>query len=174
MTLGLGLAAFALNGVLMLAYLDYFKGALQRAPLTLGESDQRTAYNTLFVYPKGRTARGPFLLALIPLALATGWYAVKGPPVDYAPWGVLVLLYPAVILHVRRLHDMGRTGWLMLVPAVLTVAAMFIWANRLSFGAQLDAAVPLAALVVFIGFALWGSLGRGQAETNTFGPPVVA
>ena len=158
----------------MLAYLPYYKGALQRAPLTLGESDRRTFWNTLFVQPGGRTSRGHFLAALLPLALAILWYAYKGPAVDYAPWGVLVLLYPAVVLHVRRLHDMGRTGWLMLVPAVLSVVAMLIWAQRISLGAQLDAAVPLAALVVFVGFALWGCIARGQAETNTFGPPVAA
>ena len=87
---------------------------------------------------------------------------------------MLVLLYPAVVLHVRRLHDMGRTGWWMLLPAVLTVLAMVIWAHRISLGAQLDAAVPLVALVVFVGFALWGCIARGQAETNTFGPPVAA
>jgi simple sugar transport system permease protein len=31
-----------------------------------------------------------------------------------------------------------------------------------------------AALVVFVGFALWGCIARGQSETNTFGPPVAA
>jgi uncharacterized membrane protein YphA (DoxX/SURF4 family) len=34
----LALAAFALNGVLMLAYIDYYKGPLQRRALALGES----------------------------------------------------------------------------------------------------------------------------------------
>jgi uncharacterized membrane protein YphA (DoxX/SURF4 family) len=34
----LALAAFALNGLLMLAYIDYFRGALQRRALTLGEA----------------------------------------------------------------------------------------------------------------------------------------
>jgi uncharacterized membrane protein YhaH (DUF805 family)/uncharacterized membrane protein YphA (DoxX/SURF4 family) len=174
LSLALAVVAFALNGLLMLAYLPYYKGALQRAPLTLGESDRRTYWNTLFVQPNGRTSRGHFLAALLPLAMAVLWYAYKGPAIDYAPWGVLVLLYPAVVLHVRRLHDMGRTGWLMLVPAVLTVVAMFIWAHRISLGAQLDVAVPLVTLVVFVGLALWGCIARGQAETNTFGPPVAA
>jgi uncharacterized membrane protein YhaH (DUF805 family)/uncharacterized membrane protein YphA (DoxX/SURF4 family) len=173
-SLVLALVAFALNGLLMLAYLDYFKGALQRAPLTLGETDRRTSWNTLFVVPRGRTSRAHFLAALIPLALVVVWYTYKGPAIYYGSWAVLVLLYPAVVLHVRRLHDMGRTGWLMLVPAALTVVAMGIWAHRVSFGAQLDVALPLAALVVFIGFTLWGTLERGQAETNTFGPPVAA
>jgi uncharacterized membrane protein YphA (DoxX/SURF4 family) len=34
----LGLLAFALNGVLMLGYLDYYRGALQRSASTLGET----------------------------------------------------------------------------------------------------------------------------------------
>ena len=174
LTLTLGVVAFALNGLLMLAYLPYYNGVLQRAPLTLGESDRLTSWNTLFVNPNGRTSRGHFLGALLPLALAVLWYVYKGPAIDYASWGVLVLLYPAVVLHVRRLHDMGRSGWLVLVPAALTVVAMGIWAGRISLGAQLDVIVPLAALVVFLGFALWGCLARGQAETNTFGPPVAA
>ena len=174
LTLGLGVLAFALNGLLMLAYLDHYKGALQRAPLTLGEADPGTSWNTLFVKPNGRTSRDPFLLALMPLAWAVWWYAYKGPAVDYVPWGVLGLLYPAVVLHVRRLHDMGHTGWRVLLPTVLTVLGMLIWANRIHLGAQLDAAVPLAALVVFVGFALWGSIAKGQTETNNFGPPVAA
>jgi uncharacterized membrane protein YhaH (DUF805 family)/uncharacterized membrane protein YphA (DoxX/SURF4 family) len=173
-SLALGFAAFALNGLLMLAHFHYYKGALLRAPLTLGESDSRTSWNTLFVRPNGRTSRGHFLTALFPLALSVLWYAYKGPAIDYASWGVLVLLYPAVVLHVRRLHDMGRTGWLMLFPSVLTVVAMGIWANRISLGTQLDLAVPLVALVVFIGFALWGCVEGGQTETNAFGPPVAA
>jgi uncharacterized membrane protein YhaH (DUF805 family)/uncharacterized membrane protein YphA (DoxX/SURF4 family) len=174
LTLTLAVAAFALNGLLMLAHLPYYKGVLQRAPLTLGESDPHTSWNALFVQPNGRTSRRQFLLALLPLALGILWYARKGPAVDYVPWGVLVLLYPAVVLHVRRLHDMGRTGWLMVLPAMLTVVAMGIWANRINLGAQLEVAVPLAALVVFVGFALWGCSARGQASTNTFGPPVLA
>ena len=173
-TLALGFLAFALNGLLMLAYLDHFKGALQRAPLTLGESDPNAYFNTLFVDPSGRSSRGQFLGALIPLALAALWYALKGPAVDYAPWGVIVLLYPAVVLHVRRLHDMGYSGWLTVVPGLLTALAMGIWAQRISLGAPLDAVVPIAALVAFAGFAVWGSVAKGKAEANTFGPPVPA
>ena len=34
----LALAALALNGLLMLAYIDYYRGVLQRRALTLGEA----------------------------------------------------------------------------------------------------------------------------------------
>jgi uncharacterized membrane protein YhaH (DUF805 family) len=173
-SLALGILAFALNGLLMLAYLPYYKGALQRAPLTLGESDARTSWNTLFVHAGGRTSRGHFAGALLPLALGVLWYAYKGPAINYACWGVLTLLYPAVVLHVRRLHDMGRSGWWMLVPTALTIVAMLIWAGRITLGAQFDNAVPLAALIAFAGFALWGCLAKGRAEANTVGAPAVA
>lgn len=168
-----GLVAFALNGFLMLTYLGYYKGALQRTALTLGESGRSMIWDTLFVHPQGRTARGQFAAALIPLAFVVWCYAGSGPNI-YAPWDLLVLVYPAVVLHARRLHDMGRSAWLLLVPTVLTIAAMGIWARRISLGTQFDSAVPVAALAVFIGFALWGCVGKGQTEANGFGPPVTA
>jgi uncharacterized membrane protein YhaH (DUF805 family) len=157
----------------MLAYLDYYKGALQRTALTLGESGRSMIWDSLFVHLKGRTSRGQFTAALIPLAFVVWCYAGSGPNI-YAPWDLLVLVYPAVVLHARRMHDMGRSGWLLLAPAALTVVAMAIWARRISLGSQLDSAVPLAALVVFVGFALWGCMRKGQSEVNSFGPPVAA
>ncbi|HXR51502.1 MAG TPA: hypothetical protein VN762_05140, partial [Steroidobacteraceae bacterium] len=66
LSLALAVVAFGLNGLLMLAFLPYYRGALQRAPLTLGESDRSTYWNTLFVQPGGRTSRGHFLAALLP------------------------------------------------------------------------------------------------------------
>jgi uncharacterized membrane protein YhaH (DUF805 family)/uncharacterized membrane protein YphA (DoxX/SURF4 family) len=174
MSLALGVLAFALNGVLLLAYLPHYRGMLQRAPLTLGETEQHTSFNALFVHPGGRTARKHFVWALLPLLVATLWYVNKGPAANYVAWGILTLLYPAVVLHVRRLHDMGHTGWLMLVPTLLTVVAMGIWANRIDLGAQLNSAVPLTAGLVFAGFALWGCIAKGRAEANRFGAPVAA
>lgn len=173
LALVLGLLAFALNGLLMLAYLPYYQGALARAPLSWGES-AGASWNALFVQSKGRTSRQAFMLALVPLWLAVLWYVNKGPKVDYAPWGVLVLLYPAAVLHVRRLHDMGLSSWLGLVPTLLAVVAMLIWAHWVSLGAQLDAALPWAALVAFVALGLWGSVRPGQAEPNRYGPPVGA
>ncbi|HTV80318.1 MAG TPA: DUF805 domain-containing protein [Steroidobacteraceae bacterium] len=169
----LAIVAIALNGGLMLAYLEYYRGALQSPALTVGESAGGRSYSTLYVNPRGRTARGPFVAALIPILLVAGFYAffVRGLT---AHWCMLMLLFPALVLHARRLHDMGHTAWLLIVPAVLALAAFGLWLHLVSFGARLDADLPLAAIVVFAGFALWGCIGGGQAEANRFGSPLAA
>ena len=162
----LALAAFALNGLLMLAYVDYYRQVLQRHALTLGEvSGGRAAFDSLFVNLNGRTARGQFVAALITLLAVVVFYAflVTGRT---AQWCLLVLMFPALILHARRLHDMGHSAWLLLIPGLLMVAAFAIWLHIVSLGAQFEAAVPLTALAVSAGFALWGCIGSGQAEAT--------
>jgi uncharacterized membrane protein YhaH (DUF805 family) len=71
------------------------------------------------------------------------------------------------VLHARRLHDMGKTAWLLLAPGALFAAA--VWFTMLSPDAQLSSPVTLAALTVSAAFALWGLVGKGQAEANRFG-----
>lgn len=130
-------------------------------------------FDTLFVNPKGRTSRGQFVPALVTLLAVVAFYAflVTGRT---ALWCLLVLVFPGVILHARRLHDMGHTGWLLLAPGALIVAAFAIWLQIVSLGARLDAVVPIVALVVCAGFALWGCIGKGQAEANDYGAPVTS
>jgi putative oxidoreductase len=169
----MALAAFALNGLLMLAYVDYYKGVLQRSALTTGESSAgRMSFDSLFVNANGRTSRGEFIVALITLLAVVAFYKflVTGRT---AQWCLVIVLVPAIILHARRLHDMGHTAWLLLAPGVLMVAAFAIWLKLGSLGAQLDTAIPLVALAVSAGFALWGCIGRGQPEANGFGPPPI-
>jgi len=168
----LAFAAFALNGLLMLAYVDYYKGALQQRALAFGESSAgHASYDVLFVSPSGRTSRGQFVPALITLLAVAAFYIylVTG---RNAQWCVVFLLIPAIGLHARRLHDMGYSAWLLLVPGALMLAAFAIWLGIFSLGTSLDRAVPLIALLVSAGFALWGCIGKGQAETNAFGPPI--
>jgi uncharacterized membrane protein YhaH (DUF805 family) len=171
----LALAAFALNGLLMLAYLEYYRGALQRQALTFGESSAgQKSFDFLFVTPNGRTARGQFAAALVTLVAVAAFYAflVKGAT---AHWAMLILVFPGVVLHARRLHDMGYSAWPLLIPVVLTVVAFANWLHVVgSFGAPFNTALPLAALAVCAAFALWGCIGNGQAEANRFGLSVAA
>ena len=125
-------------------------------------------FDTLFADPRGRSSRGHFIAGLLTLLAVIAFYAllVKGRT---AQWSILVLVFPTVILHARRLHDMGRSAWLLIVPAVLMLAAFAIWLKVLSFGTPLDGALPPVALATFAGFALWGCIGSGQPEANRFG-----
>ena len=117
LTLTLGVVAFSLNGLLMLAYLRYYKGAFQRAPLTLGESGSPHAPGTLCSCIPTAALRAAISWPRCSRSrLSSCRYTYSGPDL-YAPWDLLVLLYPAVVLHVRRLHDIGSPGWLVLVPA---------------------------------------------------------
>ena len=168
----LALAAFALNGLLMLAYLDYYRDALTRRAPALGESGH-VPFDSVFANPNGRTSRGQFGPALVTLLAVVAFYALVIGGRN-AQWCVVALLVPALILHARRLHDMGHTAWLLLVPAILMVLNFAIWLHLLSLGLQLDVAVPVAALVVSAAFALWGCIGKGQPASNSFGAPVAA
>jgi uncharacterized membrane protein YhaH (DUF805 family) len=167
----LALLAFALNGLLMLAYIEYYQGVLQRSALALGESG-RSSFDLLFAKLNGRTSRSQFVPAAITLVAVIVFYAYLVPGRS-GQWSLLMLVFPGAVLLARRLHDMGRAAWPVVVPAVLTLAAFAIWLRLLSLGAQLDVIVPWAAFIVCAGFALWGCVGKSQAEANSFGAPVV-
>jgi uncharacterized membrane protein YhaH (DUF805 family) len=168
----LALAALALNGLLMLAYLDYYRGVLERRAVTLGEREEGVmSYEAFFANPNGRTSRGGFVRALVPLLAVAALYffLVKG---RNGEWVLVTLLFPAAVLQARRLHDMGHTAWLLLIPGVLDILA--IWLHLYSRGPELRPEMNLAALVVSAGFAVWGLVGKGQAQGNRFGQPAAA
>lgn len=168
----LALAAFALNGLLMLAYLDYYRGPLRRHALTLGESEQTGMnYETLFAYPGGRASRSHFIQGLIPLVAVAALYffLVRNRNGD---WVLVTLLYPAMVLHARRLHDMGMTAALLAIPGALD--ALAIWMHMSGSNSQLRPTITLAAVVVSAGFIVWGLLGSGQTQPNRFGEPAAA
>ena len=167
----LAIAALALNGFLMLAYLDYYQGTLQRRALTLGEGEEGGSYEAFFANPNGRTSRAGFVRALVPLLAVAALYffLVRNRNGD---WVLVTLLFPALVLHARRLHDMGQTAWLLLIPGALLAAA--IWLYFAGSNAGLRPAVNWAALIVSIGFIVWGLLGKGQMQTNRFGQPAAA
>lgn len=156
----LALVAVALNGLLMLAYFDYYRGVLERHPLAIGEREEAgTNYETLFANPTGRTARGPFFAALITLlaVFAFYWLWVPGRTGQFA---MLVLIYPGAVLHARRLHDMGKTGWLVLVPGAMLLATGLF--HLYDPEAELTRPLTLAALAVTVLIILWGLAGNAK------------
>jgi uncharacterized membrane protein YhaH (DUF805 family) len=161
----LALVAFALNGLLMAGYLDYYRGALQRSAPSLGEREGApTNYDSLFASPNGRASRWQFLPALIVLIAVILFYAflVKGRTATFC---MLVLVYPGLMLHARRLHDMGRSAWLLAVPTLPLLLAFAIWLKYASFGERIDTTLPMIALLVAAAFALWGAVGGSQADS---------
>ena len=130
------------------------------------------SFEDTFANPKGRTSRGAFIVALIVLAAAAAFYFFLVKAGRNGDWVLVTLLFPALMLHARRLHDMGQTAWLLLAPGGLIVAG--VWLHMSDQGAQYENAVTLAALAVSAAFALWGCIGKGQAEANRFGEPAAA
>lgn len=59
-------------------------------------------------------------------------------------------LIPLIALAVRRFHDLGQTGWLVLVFGVLSL-------------------IPLLGLLVALGNVIWFCL-RGTVGDNKYGP----
>jgi uncharacterized membrane protein YhaH (DUF805 family) len=124
-------------------------------------------FDTLFVHAGGRTPRGEFIGALITLLAAFGFYYFLVPGRN-SQWVQLVFLFPAVVLLARRLHDMGRAAWPLVVPAALIIA--MAWLYLYVPDAEMKGIVRLAAIVVSAAFIVWGLIGKSQAEANRFGP----
>jgi uncharacterized membrane protein YhaH (DUF805 family) len=118
------------------------------------------SYDTLFVSPAGRTARGPFIGALVTLLVAFGFYYFLVPGRN-SQWVQLVFLYPAVVLLARRLHDMGWSAWPLVVPAALLLATAWLYLFAPAAGAK--GMVTVAAVIISAGFIVWGLIGKSRA-----------
>jgi uncharacterized membrane protein YhaH (DUF805 family) len=166
LSLVLAVVAFALNALLMMGCVDHYKGALQEHAITVGE-DPIVRFERLFVDSNGRTPRGRFIGALMVLLAAVAFYyfLVGGRT---AQWCLLVLLFPGIVLHARRMHDMARSPWLLAPPALLLLAAFIIWLKLRSFGTSLDTILPVVALTTVGAVALWGCIGGTRSGTLRF------
>jgi uncharacterized membrane protein YhaH (DUF805 family) len=140
---------------------------------------------SLFLSPKGRIARQPFwlgILVLMVLNMLLSAIPIVGPAAG------LVLLWPQIVLYIKRLHDFGWSGWMWLLPFCVSAACVtFMFLNG---GAALGSAatpeqlqalvlspamrIPLIALEVAVAvgfvFLLWVGITKGDAQANRFGP----
>lgn len=169
----LSIVALALNGGLMLAYIDYYKDMLQRNVLSFGETSGGASWNQTFAWSTGRTSRIDYVKALVPLLLAAAFYTFLAKTGRNGEWVLATLMYPGFVLVAGRLHDMGQTGWLLLAPGLLSVVAL--WLHFFSDPkATLTVDVGAAAYVVCIAFLAWGLAMKGQGAANRFGEPAPA
>ena len=125
------------------------------------------SFENTYVNPKGRTSRAAFIPALLVVLAAAAFYHFLARSGRNGEWVLLTLLLPALVLHARRLHDMGQTAWLLLAPAALIVAAAGMHMSGQDGQVQTDLA--LAALAVSAAFVLWCAVAKGQAEANKYG-----
>ena len=142
-------------------------------------------WGRLFFSAEGRIRRQDFWMAFLVLLGFTvflGWLVPIWP----------IVLYCSICTRTKRLHDMGRTGWLQVIPAIgYTVAVvMSIWfgAAAIIAGSTFDgwneaAAVAgvvfsvftvivvwFVAFLIDLGFLLWIGCSQGDADENLYGP----
>ena len=135
---------------------------------------------------EGRTRRSHFWigwLICLGVSVVAGWIPVIGFFISIA------LIWPNLAISVKRLHDMGKSGWLVAIPWVVTIVGMFVAFGMMgvaAFGnvaaleredpaaifALIGPALGLFGLIALVGlgFLLWIGLSDGQRGDNRYGP----
>ena len=130
----------------------------------------------LFLKPRGRIGRGAFWLGFAMLAALQG-AACLAPRVGW--FAFMLLAYSWVCLYAKRLHDIGRSGWLTLAPVLVTLfglsAAAAFWVQSLEAKEGAWLYVPsVGALAIASGidllFVVWVGLCPSEADENPYGP----
>lgn len=171
----LALVVFALNGLLMIAYLPYYRDVLERDSLAVGEEPGPANYDALMVSNAGNTSKSDYIPALV-VVLATFafyWYFVPGRS---GLFSMLVLVYPLMTLLIRRFRDMGVHAWLLFVPVTLMLMYFDICLDYFSFShnvsgtsfsESVDGLFNWCALIVTAGFLVWGAVGSSKSSPGT-------
>ena len=145
----------------------------------------------LFLDSNGRIGRRDFWLAAGGLLIVSNLL--------HLIWGIgslisFALFYCWICLFAKRLHDMGRSGWLQLAPHVINAVCLVIGVTLGAFGlimtffsGRAAAATGVlfggvmawaGALLTIFGFAalntllfvFWIGLSRGKDSINPYGP----
>lgn len=140
-------------------------------------------WRKLFLDANGRIGQQDYWIGFAILFLANlvlSWIPLIGLVVS------LAAAYGGVCLSSKRLHDMGRSGWLAAIPYGVLVGATLLSAvslmgmvgaasydNGFGMAARLGSFGLLwtLAILVNIGFVIWLGITAGQQQDNQYGPP---
>ena len=147
------------------------------------------SWQSVFFSSNGRMGQKDFWFAA--MALVVAWFlSLALHFLAFFVW--LVLAYAWICILSKRLHDAGRSGWLILVPVGVGCAALCIslviagagaiaafasGASDASNWAVLWGALGVSAVLwglaglVKLVFILWVGLSNGEAGENRYGPP---
>ena len=156
--------------------------------MTMDSSTQVQSFDWkhLFLSFEGRTRRSHFWigwLVCFGLGVVLGWIPLIGGLIG------IVLIWPNLAITVKRLHDMGHTGWLAAIPYVVGIVGSIVAMSMMGFNAVMNASAlenedPAAIMglmgpalglfglifLVGLGFLLWVGLTDSQRGDNRFGP----
>jgi uncharacterized membrane protein YhaH (DUF805 family) len=142
-------------------------------------------WGRLFWSAEGRIRRSHFWAAwgiIFAVNLLLGWIPLIGFLIG------LVLIWPSIAIQTKRLHDMGKTGWLQLAPIGVWIVAIIIGASAMGFAAignpggieDGDPAAVFAmmgpmvlavivAMLAGLGYLIWSGAAEGQPGRNQYG-----
>jgi uncharacterized membrane protein YhaH (DUF805 family) len=143
-------------------------------------------WKQLFFSFEGRARRSHFWigwLVCLGLGVVFGWLPLLGLILSIA------LIWPNLAITVKRLHDMGHSGWLAAIPYVVgivggIVAFIMIGASAVLNASALENEDPAAIFgliapafglfglmfLVGFGFLLWIGVTDSQRGDNRYGP----
>lgn len=139
-------------------------------------------WRALFLDATGRIGQRDYWIGigiLFAANLVLSWLPLIGTLIS------LVAVYAGVCVSSKRLHDMGRSGWLAAIPfgiftaAVVLSAVSFIGimgASAYDNGAGVLAGAGLLGLLwtlaflANLGFVIWLGISAGQPDDNVYGP----
>jgi len=156
--------------------------------MTMESSTQVQSFDWkhLFLSFEGRTRRTHFWigwLVCLGLGVVFSWIPILGFFLSIA------LIWPNLAITVKRLHDMGQTGWLAAIPYVVGFVGLMVAFSMIGAAAFMNAAAfegdDVAAVLAIVGpaigifglvclvglgFLLWVGLTDSQRGDNRFGP----
>jgi uncharacterized membrane protein YhaH (DUF805 family) len=146
-------------------------------------------WQSVFFSANGRMGQKDFWIAA--LILFCAWFLSLALHL-LAPLAWLLIIYAWICILSKRLHDAGRSGWLILVPfavgcavgcislviaGVGAIAAFATGSNDASNWAAFIGTLGIVAALwgvaglVKLVFILWTGVGAASAGENRYGPP---